>query len=54
MGTDGRARADRLREALMRGAKGTIIYCEAAGRRSSCAVMHGIQMAVRVFQKEVG
>lgn len=54
MGTDGRARADRLLEALMLGAKGAIIYCEAAGRRSSCAVMHGIQMAVRVFQKEVG
>lgn len=38
----------------MRGAKGAISYCEAAGRGSSCAVMHGIQMAVWVFQKEVG
>lgn len=49
---DGRARADRLLEALMRGAKGAISCCDAAGSRSSCAVMHGNQMAVRVFQKE--
>lgn len=43
---DGIARADRLVEALMRGAKGAFSYCDAAGSRSSCAVMHGIQMAV--------
>lgn len=49
---DGMARADRLAEALMRGAKGAFIYCDAAGSRSSCAVMHGVQMAARVFQKE--
>lgn len=49
---DGRTRTDRLLEALMRGAKGAISYCDAAGSRSSCAVMHGNQMAVRVFQKE--
>lgn len=54
MRADGRARGDGLLEALMRGAKGAISYCDAAGSRSSCAVMHGIQMAVRVFQKEVG